>query len=108
MGSGHPESVMTRAPSVYGQCPHCQRRGVYVRQDGSIGRHRYVIERVEYECPGGAGEQDAPTGWGRRAQVTVDVVAPAEWDDRELRVRVGQILRHRLDTVHLIHVEVGP
>jgi hypothetical protein len=76
---------------------------VTVRQNHTLGRHRYCVARVQYLCPFGA-EGDVPEPSGRRVRVSVDAVVPAEWSTTEMRARVAATLREHLTDAVVVAV----
>lgn len=84
------------------QCPTCGRQ-VRIRKDGMVGRHTFTKHKERFECLEGPVELKPK---GRRVSVEIDVIAPAEWRDQELRKRAGEILRAGLWDVLTADVHV--
>lgn len=85
-----------RIPGKHASCPWC-RTSVYVRLDGSLGAHKYVVNKVRFDCPEGNPKLLRPPRSGRRRTISVDLIVPVALSAAEVRARVHEVLREHFD-----------
>jgi hypothetical protein len=94
---------MTSAKPTYGQCQSCGRKGIRVRDDGTLGKHRTrYIGRETVPCDG-----DAPAP-RRTVTVQFEVTVPAGWGHTTVARWARSLLSTELlgDDATAVRVEV--